>query len=304
MNNYSTQDGRNMTIIGFDQRDGYIWFNGEFVPWKEAKIHVLNHGLNYASSVFEGERVYNNVIFKSAEHTKRLRQSAHLLDFDLPFTDDEINQAKNQLVAKQQISNGYMKMMAWRGSEQMTIAAPNSKIHLMVALWSLPSYYKKDVIEQGIKMMTSQWVRPAPNVFPFASKAAGSYVVNTLAKHKAMKMGYDDALMLDYRGYIAEGASSNIFFVIDNQLHTPIADCFLNGITRQTVIELAKQNGIIVHERHIRPEELANASEAFLTGTASEITPVVEIDQYMFEIGEITRELSKKYKILVENWKN
>lgn len=293
-----------MTIIGFDQRDGYIWFNGEFVPWKEAKIHVLNHGLNYASSVFEGERVYNNVIFKSAEHTKRLRQSAHLLDFDLPFTDDEINQAKNQLVAKQAISNGYMKMMAWRGSEQMTIAAPNSKIHLMIALWSLPSYYKKDVIEQGIKMMTSQWVRPAPNVFPFASKAAGSYVVNTLAKHKAMKMGYDDALMLDYRGYIAEGASSNIFLVIDNKLHTPIADCFLNGITRQTVIELAKQNGIIVHERHIKPEELANASEVFLTGTASEITPVVEIDQYTFEIGEITRELSKKYKMLVEYWKN
>lgn len=288
-----------MKTIPFDKRDGYIWLDGEFIPWQDAKIHVMTHGLNYASSIFEGERVYNNVIFKSTEHTLRLSNSAKLLGFDLPFTCEVINQAKIDLVKKQGIENGYMKMMAWRGSEQMTIAAPNSSIHMMIALWSLPSYYKKDVVEKGLSLVISDWVRPAPNSFPFAAKAAGGYVVNTLAKHKATELGADDALMLDYRGYIAEGASSNIFIVFGDELHTPIPDCFLDGITRQTVIELAKQKGIKVVERHIKPKELAHANEVFLTGTASEISPVTKIEQYVYEIGPMTMGLLKDYRALV-----
>lgn len=288
-----------MKTIAFDQRDGYIWLDGQFLPWKDAKIHVMTHGLNYASCVFEGERVYNNVIFKSEQHTKRLRDSAKLIGFDLPYDDSTIIAAKNELVLKQEIANGYMKMMAWRGSEQMTIAAPKSTIHMMIALWSLPSYYKEETLAKGINMIISQWVRPSPSSFPYASKAAGGYVVNTLAKHTALERGADDALMLDYRGYIAEGASSNIFIVFDGELHTPIADCFLDGITRQTVIELAMKKGLKVVIRHILPEELANAQEVFLTGTASEICPVTQIEKYHFPIGDVTMGLLQDYKNLV-----
>jgi branched-chain amino acid aminotransferase len=293
-----------MKTVPFDKREGYIWFDGNFVSWPEAKIHVMNHGLNYASCVFEGERVYNNVIFKSHIHTKRLEQSAHLLGFKLPFEAEIINNAKDELVKKQNITDGYMKMMAWRGSEQMTIAAPNSSIHIMIALWSLPSYYRKEIIEKGLSLTISDWVRPPANSMPTNSKAACGYVINTLSKHAASDHGFDDALMLDYRGFIAEGTSANFFMVINGELHTPIPDCFLNGITRQTVIELATKRGIKVIERHIKVSELARATEAFLTGTASEITPIKNIKNYNFSPGEITKNLISDYRKLVSNWSN
>lgn len=288
----------------FDRREGFIWFDGQFVLWPDAKIHVMTHGLNYASSVFEGERVYNNVIFKSHQHTDRLANSAKLLGFTLPFSAAAINKAKDELVVRQKIENAYMKMMAWRGSEQMTIAAPNSKIHMMIALWSMPTYYKKEVLAKGLSLMISDWVRPPANSMPFASKAACGYVINTLSKHAAAERGYDDALMLDYRGLIAEGTSANFFMVVDGELHTPIADCFLSGITRQTVIDLAKARGIKVIERHIEPAELAKTSEVFLTGTASEITPVRSIDQYKFTPGKITLGLMKDFHDYARNWRN
>ncbi len=293
-----------MKALPFDRREGFIWFDGKFVPWPEAKIHVMTHGLNYASCVFEGERVYNNVIFKSYIHTKRLEQSANLLGFKLPFDADTINLAKDELVKKQNISEGYMKVMAWRGSEQMTIAAPDSSIHIMIALWSLPSYYRKELVESGLSLTISDWVRPPANSMPTNSKAACGYTINTLSKHAAADQGFDDALMLDYRGLIAEGTSANFFMVVDGELHTPIPDCFLNGITRQTVIDLAKKRGIKVVERHIEVVELANADEAFLTGTASEITPIKNIKDYHFSCGEITKGLMSDYKELVRNWTN
>jgi branched-chain amino acid aminotransferase group I len=293
-----------MQIISFDKRDGYIWFNGQFVPWPEAKIHVMTHGLNYASCVFEGERVYKGVIFKSHQHTQRLEKSANLLGFKLPFTAAEINKAKDELVKKQNIENGYMKMMAWRGSEQMTIAAPQSSIHMMIALWSLPSYYRKEVVEKGLSLMISEWVRPPASSMPTDSKAACGYVINTLSKHAAADKGFDDALMLDYRGLIAEGTSANFFMVIDGELHTPIPDCFLNGITRQTVIDLAKKRNIKVIERHIELSELSKANEAFLTGTASEIVPIKSINDYSFSFGPVTKVLVDDYHELVNNWRN
>lgn len=293
-----------MKSVPFDKRDGYIWFDGMFVAWQDAKIHVMTHGLNYASCVFEGERVYNNIIFKSYQHTSRLSCSANLLGFKLPFSEEVINKAKDELVVKQNIDNGYMKMMAWRGSEQMTIAAPNSSIRMMIALWSLPTYYRKEVVEAGLSLTISEWVRPPANSMPCASKAAGGYAINTLSKHAASDKGFDDALMLDYRGFIAEGTSANFFMVIGNELHTPIPDCFLNGITRQTVIDLAKARGIKVVERHIEPTELAKTNEAFLTGTASEITPIRNIDQYIFTPGKITLGLMKDFHDYARNWRN
>jgi len=288
-----------MTLIPFDDRDGVIWFDGAFVPWREAKIHVLTHGLHYGSCVFEGERAYNGNIFKSRQHSERLHKSAELLGFKIPFSVDEIEKAKKELVAKQKIVNGYLRPVAWRGSEIMGVSAQKSKIHLAIAAWDWPSYFSKEMREKGIKLIHARWTRPAPNMAPTASKAAGLYMICTMSKHEAEAQGCQDALMLDYRGYVAEATGANIFFVLNGELHTPIADCFLNGITRQTVIELARGAGIKVIERHIKPEEMKNASEVFLTGSAAEVTPVGEIGELTFTVGPITKKLMQAYHDLV-----
>jgi len=288
-----------MTLIPFDDRDGVIWFDGKFVPWREAKIHVLTHGLHYGSCVFEGERAYNGHIFKSRQHSERLHKSAELLGFQIPFSVDEIEKAKKELVAKQKIVNGYLRPVAWRGSEIMGVSAQKSKIHVAIAAWDWPSYFSKEMREKGIKLIHARWTRPAPNMAPTASKAAGLYMICTMSKHEAEAQGCQDALMLDYRGYVAEATGANIFFVLNGELHTPLADCFLNGITRQTVIELAREAGIKVVERHIKPEEMKNASEVFLTGSAAEVTPVGEIGELKFTVGPITKKMMLAYHDLV-----
>ncbi|MCH2037304.1 MAG: branched-chain amino acid aminotransferase [Rickettsiales bacterium] len=279
--------------------------NGSLVDWKDAKVHVLNHGLHYASSVFEGERVYNGKVFKLSEHSERLKKSAELLGFSVPYTVEELDNATNEVVKAQGIENGYVRPVAWRGSEKMAISAQGNTIHVAIATWSWPPYYKEKLQETGIRMWVSDWRRPAPNTAPCASKAAGLYMICTLSKHKAEEMGYHDAFMLDWRGLVAEGSSANFFMVVDGELHTPTADCFLNGITRQTVMELAKEAGIKVVERHIKPEELADAQEAFLTGTAAELTPIGEIDhgdvKYSFVVGDVFRKLKEAYHSLVRS---
>lgn len=289
-----------MQIIPFDKREGFIWVNGEIVAWPEAKIHILTHGLHYGSCVFEGERVYNKKIFKLKEHSQRLIDSAQLLGFKLPYTLEEIENATKQIVEIQKIENGYIRPFAWRGcGGALTVAATSNPIQVAIACWSWPAHYadrKKDVT-----LTFSDWVRPAPNSVPVQSKAGGLYMICTMSKHKAMDLGFDDALMLDYRGYVAEATTSNIFLVINDELHTPIADCFLNGITRQVIIEIAQKNKIKVIERHIKPEELKDASEVFLTGTAAEINPVTKIDNDKYEIGKLTTLLIEEYKKLVLN---
>lgn len=289
-----------MDIIPFDEREGYIWVNGTNVPWKEAKIHVLNHGLHYAGCAFEGLRVYNRKIFKLREHTERLIESAHLLGYALPYTLDELEDATKQIVKTQDIVDGYVRPFAWRGSEKMAISAQHNRIHVAIATWSWPPYYKDRA--QGISMTYADWKRPSPETAPVASKASGLYMICTLSKHKAEALGFQEALMLDYRGYVAEATSANFFMVVDDELHTPIADCFLNGITRQTIIALAKELGITVVERHFGPEALTEASEAFLTGTAAEITPIKEIKgkygDISFTIGTVTNKLIDAYTVL------
>lgn len=288
-----------MEMIPFDDRDGVIWYNGQFVPWREAKVHVLNHGLHYASCVFEGERVYDHQVFKLQEHTERLRVSANLLGFDLPYSVETLNQATREVVAAQKVANGYVRPFAWRGSEKMAISAQDNRIHVAIAAWPWPPYYSDEARKAGLKLTIADWVRPSPNSAPTASKAAGLYMICTISKHKAEAAGYNDALMMDYRGYIAEATSANVFFVFNGELHTPIADCFLNGITRQTVISLAKKLGIKVVERHILPDELSKVSEGFLTGTAAEITPIRSITHYEFSLGKITQQLMDAYRDLV-----
>lgn len=292
-----------MHIQPFDDRDGYIWHNGKLVEWRDAKVHVLNHGLHYASSVFEGERVYNGKVFKLNEHSERLHKSAELLGFTIPYSVEELNDATNEVVKAQGIENGYVRPFAWRGSEKMAISAQNNKTHVAIATWSWPPYYAKELQESGIKMVVSNWKRPSPETAPCASKAAGLYMICTLSKHNAEAAGYNDAMMLDWRGYVAEGSSANFFMVIGKELHTPIADCFLDGITRRTIIDLAKEAGIKVVERHIKPEEWADANEAFLTGTAAEITPIGLIDHgdksYNFEVGPVFKQLKAAYQELV-----
>jgi len=280
-----------MTLIPFDDRDGFIWMDGKTIPWRDAKTHVLTHGLHYASCVFEGERVYEGKIFKLREHSQRLLTSAELLGFTLPYSLEDIEKATLGIVAKQQIHNGYIRPVAWRGSEMMAISAQQTKIHVAIACWEWPSYFSKEARERGLRLQLSKWARPAPNMAPTASKAAGLYMICTLSKHAAEKDGFDDAMMLDYRGFIAEATGANMFFVIDGALHTPTPDCFLDGITRRTVMELAKKRGIKVIERHIKPEELGNVTEAFLTGTAAEVTPVGAIGDQKFAVGTITKQL-------------
>ncbi len=290
-----------MSIIPFDDRDGEIWFNGKLVPWREASIHVLSHGLHYGSCVFEGERVYNGKVFKMHEHSERLAHSAELLGFTLPYTVDEIDAATLEAVKANNVENGYVRPVAWRGSEMMAISAQQTKIHVAIAAWEWPAYFSEEARTRGLKLKISEWARPAPNTAPTASKAAGLYMICTVSKHAAEREGYEDALMLDYRGYIAEATGANIFFVMDGALHTPTPDCFLNGITRRTVMELAKKRGIEVIERHIKPDELDKAQEVFLTGSAAEVTPIGQIDQHHYEVGPITRQLMQDYHDLVRS---
>ena len=279
----------------FDDRPGRIWFDGALVPWKDATVHVLTHALHYASAVFEGERIYEGRIFKLHEHTERLFYSARQLDMEMPYSAAEINDACNAVVADHGIKDGYVRPIAWRGSELMGVSAQATRIHVAVAVWEWPAYFSSDARMEGIRMQWSKWKRPDPETIPADTKATGLYMICTLSKHEAEAKGYNDALMLDYRGYIAEATGANIFLVIDGKLHTPKPDCFLNGITRRTVIALANKFGFEVIERHIKPDELADASEVFLTGSAVEVTPVKEIGQYSFTPAKITRTLLEAY---------
>ena len=289
-----------MALIPFDDRDGYIWLNGEIVPWRDAKTHTLSHGLHYASLVFEGERVYSGVVFEGALHTKRLRQSCNILDFDIPITDEEVEAAKMAIVEANNIVDGYVRAFCWRGSEMMAISAQQTKTHVAIAAWEWPSYFDPETKMKGITLDISEWRRPAPESAPVHAKAAGLYMICTLSKHAAEKKGFQDALMLDYRGYIAEATGANVFFIDDEgTIHTPTPDCFLNGITRQTVIAMAKSMQIKVVERHMKPEDMASMKECFLTGTAAEVTPVSQIGDYHFTPSDISRKLIDGYENLV-----
>ncbi len=289
-----------MSLIPFDDRDGTIWFDGELIAWRDAKLHLLSHGLHYASSVFEGERVYEKRIFKSREHTERLHRSASILDFEIPYSIDEIEAAKQAVIADMGIVDGYVRPIAWRGSEMMGVSAQHNKIHLAIAAWEWPSYFDPEAKMKGIQLDMAEWRRPAPESAPTNSKAAGLYMICTLSKHAAEKKGFHDALMLDYRGLVAEATGANVFFVMpDGKIHTPVPDCFLDGITRRTVIDLARARGYEIVERQIRPEEMADATECFLTGTAAEVTPVGRVGEYTFRPGDITRTLVEDYDAAV-----
>ncbi len=289
-----------MSAIPFDDRDGEIWVDGVFVPWRDAKVHVLNHGLHYASSVFEGLRIYNGKIFKLQEHSERLLHSAQLLDFTIPYDVETINQACIDAAERNNVVNGYLRPVAWCGSEMMAISAQQNTVHVAVAAWEWGSYFDPELKKNGLKLVTSSWRRPSPDTAPCASKAAGLYAICTMSKHQAEREGYHDALMLDWRGYIAEATGANMFLVMgNNEIHTPTPDCFLDGITRRTVMGLAEKAGYKVIERHIKPEELAQAREVFLTGTAAEVTPVGSIDDYRFTVGEVSQRLMDDYSALV-----
>ncbi|MCH7543404.1 MAG: branched-chain amino acid aminotransferase [Proteobacteria bacterium] len=288
-----------MSLMPFDDRDGVIWFDGNMVPWRDAKVHVLSHGLHYASCVFEGERVYGRRIFKLTEHSQRLAHSAEVLGFELPYSVADIDRACHDIVAAQNIVDGYVRPVAWRGSEMMAISAQQTTIHVAIAAWEWPSYFDPAARLKGIRLAISQWRRPAPDTAPTDSKSAGLYMICTLSKHAAEAKGYADALMLDWRGRVAEATGANFFMAQGGELHTPIPDCFLDGITRRTVIELARGRGIKVVERVIMPDELGQADEVFLTGTAAELTPVGEIDEHHYQVGPITRRLIEDYDKIV-----
>jgi len=284
-----------MEIIPFDKRIGFIWYNGKFVEWQYATTHVLNHGLHYGSCVFEGLRVYGEKIYKLEQHTNRLFYSAERMGIEIPYTKDEINKAQVKTIQKMNIKYGYVRPVIWRGSEMMAISAQKNKINVAIATWEWPSYFTKEDRLKGISLQTAEWKRPPPDCIPTDTKAAGLYMICTLSKHEAEKNGYTDALMLDYKGRVSESTGSNIFLVINGEIHTPIPDCFLNGITRQAVIEIAKNEGINVIERDIFPDEIKNANEIFLTGSAVEVTPVGKIDNQVFKVGEITTKISNLY---------
>ena len=288
-----------MSIIPFDQREGHIWMNGKVIPWKDAHVHVLTHGLHYGSSIFEGERAYNGKIFKSKEHTQRFRKSAQIMDFDLPFTDDEINAAKDEVVRISGGGDQYVRPVAFRGSEMMAVSAQNNTIHVAIATWGWPSMFDPETKMKGIKLDIAEFRRPDPMCAPVHAKAAGLYMICTISKHKAEKKGYADAMMLDWQGRVAECTGANIFFIKDGAIHTPIADCFLNGLTRQTVIAIAKQQGMEVIETRIMPEELTKFNECFIVGSAAEVTPVAEIGPYTFKPGNMSRSLMDAYSNLV-----
>jgi branched-chain amino acid aminotransferase len=282
-------------VIPFDARDGSLWFDGKLVPWTDAKIHVLTHGLHYASCVFEGERMYSGRIYKLKEHTERLFESARILGITIPYTVEDITKACMAACEVQNYTDAYVRPVVWRGSEMMAVSAQKTKTHVAVATWSWPSYFDPETKMKGIRLAISDWKRPAPDTAPTASKAAGLYMICTMSKHAAEDKGYTDALMLDYRGYVAESTGANIIFVKDGVLHTPKPDCFLDGITRRSVEALARIRQLQVTERHIKPEEMADFSEAFLCGTAAEVTPVAEIGPYKFTPGDISRALMSDY---------
>ncbi len=289
-------------LKNFENRDGWIWYDGKFVEWNNAKTHIISQGLHYASAVFEGERAYNGKIFKSEEHTKRFFKSAQTVGIKIPFTENEINNAKDQLVIKMNYKDCYVRPFAWRGSNLMGLSTSQSNIHVSIAVWDdWTTYYKLEDMMEGLSLITSPWKRPPPDSIPFEAKASGPYLICTLSKSFAEEKGYNEALMLDYRGYVAEATSSNIFLIKDNEIHTPIPDCFLNGITRQTVIQMVKDQGFNLVERHIKPEELNKFDEIFLTGTAAEITPVKSIDSLNFNTGENSKtfQFMKDYRKIV-----
>ena len=284
-----------MEIIPFDKRIGFIWYNGKFVEWQNATTHVLNHGLHYGSCVFEGLRVYGEKIYKLEKHTDRLFFSAQRMGIEVPYSKDEINNAQVETIKKMNIKYGYVRPVIWRGSEMMAISAQKNKINVAVATWEWPSYFTKEDRLKGISLQTAVWKRPPPDCIPTDTKAAGLYMICTLSKHEAEKNGFTDALMLDYKGRVSESTGSNIFLVINGEIHTPVPDCFLNGITRQAVIEIAKSEGMRVIERDIYPDEIKNAEEIFLTGSAVEVTPVGKIDNQTFKVGDITAKISSLY---------
>jgi len=289
-----------MEPIPFDKRSGKIWFNGQLVNWPDVKIHVLSHGLHYASCVFEGERVYDGKIFKLEEHTERLFHSASRMGFNIPYSQDALNQSCNEIVKVQKVKNGYVRPVAWRGSEMMAISAQKTKIHVAIAAWDWGSYFDPNLKLKGIKLNISKWRRPAPNTIPWDTKAAGLYMICTLSKHEAEKDGFTDSLMLDHQNNVAEATGANIFFKNNaGELHTPIPDSFLDGITRRSIIKIAKSKNIKIVERKIKPEELSKFTGCFLTGTAAEVTPVSQIDKYKFTVCNVIKDLSESYQALV-----
>ena len=288
----------------FNNRDGWIWMNGSFVPWKNATSHIITQGLHYASAVFEGERAYSGKIFKSRDHTKRLFNSAKMIGITIPYNQDEINKAKDELINKMNFDNCYVRPIVWRGSQQMGLSTNNADINVAIAAWDdWHSYFNEEDRLKGLKLITSPWKRPAPDTAPYAAKASGPYIICTMSKQFAEEKGYNDALMLDYRGYVAEGTGANIFFIKDKNIYTPIPDCFLNGITRQTVIELVKNKDFKLIEKYILPSEINQFDEAFLTGTAAEITPIKSIDEITYNVGNSTTtfNLMRDFTILVNS---
>ena len=286
-------------MAGYDDRDGFIWMDGKLVEWRSANVHILTHALHYASSVFEGERCYNGKIFKGHEHSQRLLESGRLLDMPIPYTAEQIDAAKEEVLKANGLTDAYVRAVAFRGAgEEMGVASHGNPVRLAIACWSWGAYYG-DAKMKGAKLDIAKWKRPSPETIPTAAKAAGLYMICTMSKHAAMAKGCSDALFFDYRGYVAEATGANIFFVKDGEVHTPLPDCILNGITRQTVIGMLKDMQIKVHERHILPEELATFEQCWLTGTAAEVTPVGQIGDYTFEVGDITRRVATAYEALV-----
>jgi branched-chain amino acid aminotransferase len=291
-------------MIPYDKREGKIWYNNDLVDWQDGKLHILSHGLHYASCVFEGLRVYDGEIFKLEEHTDRLYYSAKKMDIKIPYSKDEINNATKKIVSVQNVQNGYVRPVAWRGSEMMAVAAQQAKIHMAIATWEWGTYFDPKLKTEGIKLNISNWRRPAPNTIPWDTKASGLYMICTLSKHEAEKQGYSDSLMLDHEDNVSEATGANIFFKDNNgELHTPTPDCFLNGITRRTVIEIAKSKNIKVNERKISPDELSSFVGSFLTGTAAEVTPISKIAEHTYKVCNLILDLSASYDKLVRKKK-
>ena len=288
-----------MALVPFDDRDGMIWWNGHLRPWRDAKLHVLSHGLHYGSAVFEGERAYSGNIFKLREHSERLKRSAELLGYTIPWSVEAIDEACRETLAANNLTDAYVRPIAWRGSEQLAVSAKLTTINLAIAVWAWPNLFGANRM-QGVRLGHAAWKRPHPETAPTASKAAGLYMIGTMSKHQAEDQGFDDALMPDWRGHVSEATGANIFFVFDGELHTPTPDCFLDGITRRTVMALARRHQIRVVERAILPEEIASASEVFLAGTAAEVTPVRQIGDLHFTPGPITERLLHEYEALVQ----
>ncbi len=288
-------------MAGYDDRDGQIWLDGQMIDWRDANVHIMTHAMHYASSVFEGERAYNGKIFKSRLHSERLRKSAQMIDFEIPYTVDEIEAAKVEVLSASGLSDAYVRAIAWRGAgEDMGVASARNPVRLAIAAWEWGAYYG-DAKMKGAKLDISKWKRPSPETIPCHAKAAGLYMICTMSKHAAEAKGCSDAMMFDYRGYVAEATGANIFFVKNGEVHTPDPDCFLNGITRQTVIGMLKDRQITVHERHIMPEELESFEQCWLTGTAAEVTPVGQIGDYNFEVGALARDIASGYETLVRS---